>query len=318
MKLQVRPEKDILFYVNMFLDHLEIEKNLSSKTLKNYRHYLSRFVKWVEAYVGKGSVPADIDMALVSKYRLFLNRLEVLDGAKTLSRKTQNYHIVALRAFLRYLTKNDISVLAPDKVELPKMPKRVVDFLNKDEMERLFLSFGEETLKDLRNRAMVEVLFSTGLRVSELISLNREAVDLIKREFCVVGKGQKPRVVFLSERACYYLQVYLGKRKDNDRPLFINLKNNCRMDEDYTGERRRLSSNSVEDIVRRQALIAGIIKKVTPHTLRHSFATNILQNGADLRSVQEMLGHSSITTTQIYTHVTNTRLKEVHDKYHAL
>ena len=311
--------KTISYYIKLFLEHIEVEKNNSVRTIKNYTHYLSRFDNWAKEYVKDGLKPKELVLMMVQKYRLFLNRY-VGRNSKLLSKKTQNYHIIALRAFLRFLIKRDIDTLAPEKIELPKIPQRTIEFLTKEEIERLLNYCDLDTIKGLRARAILEVLFSTGLRVSELVSLNRPQVDLVKREFRVVGKGEKPRIVFLSERASIFLGKYLAKRSDNFVPLFINLKNNSKPKKEINinGDDRRLSSVSVEEIVRKMARLAGIIKKVTPHTLRHSFATNILQNGADLRSVQEMLGHSSITTTQIYTHVTNRRLREIHEKYHTL
>jgi len=303
-------------YIELFLEHIEVEKNNSVRTIKNYRHYLSRFNNWLEENVSEDMNANNIDLNLVQKYRLFLNRL-VSKAGKTLSKRTQNYHIIALRAFLRFLVKRDVQTLAPEKIELSKLPKRTVEFLNKEEIERLLDGCNLEDFKGLRLRAILEVLFSTGLRVSELVSLNRAEVNLEKREFRVVGKGGKPRIVFLSEKAVFFLEKYLAKRSDNFKALFINIKNNSKKEGlDAKGESRRLSSVSVEEMVRRQSIGVGIVKKVTPHTLRHSFATNILQNGADLRSVQEMLGHSSITTTQIYTHITNKRLKEIHERFH--
>jgi site-specific recombinase XerD len=297
---------------------VEIEKNASEKTVKNYKHYLSRFLDWLKMIDHYNIGPDEITSDMIQKYRVYLNRYKSEKSSKSLSKLTQNYHIIALRAFLRFLAKRDIDSLSPEKIELAKTPKRIVAFLNKEEIERLVGVCDMSKLTGVRNRAIIEVLFSTGLRVSELVGLNRNNVNLLKREFMVVGKGEKPRIVFLSERSILFLDKYLAKRVDNFKPLFINIKNNSNFDLDVEGESRRLSSVSIEEIVRKTARLAGIVKKVTPHTLRHSFATNILQNGADIRSLQEMLGHSSITTTQIYTHVTNNQLKDIHERFHKI
>lgn len=290
-----------------FLEYSEIAQNKSKKTLENYRHYLRRF----QNFIGKEKTPGDITIDKVQEYRLFLNRLTD-ERNKHLSLKTQNYHIIALRAFLKYLAKNDIKTLAPEKIELSKIPKRTVEVISRDELQRIFQAVDHRKKNGLRDQAILETLYSTGLRVSELTNLNRDQVDLKRREFMVRGKGEKPRIVFLSNKSVQAIDKYLASRNENFKPLFLNnLKVSILAD-----EKRRLSTVSVESIVRKYALKAGIIKKVTPHTLRHSYATELLMNGADIRSVQEMLGHSSITTTQVYTHVTNKKLKEIHDKYH--
>jgi len=296
--------------INRFLEHAEIGKQQSPKTLENYHHYLGRFLKWF------GEKPViNISLDTIHNYRLYLNRYSDEQG-RTLGPKTQNYHLIALRAFLKYLSKNDISSLAPEKVELGKTPKRTVDFLTREEVERLMDAVDLAKDSGLRDRAILETLFSTGLRVSELKNLNREQVDLVRKEFMVRGKGSKPRIVFLSDRCVGWLERTLKTRDDNWKPLFINARRSRKDDELDLHEKRRLSSVSIQNIVRRAALIAGLIKKVTPHTIRHSFATNLLFRGADLRSVQDMLGHSSITTTQIYTHLTDKKLREVHEKFH--
>ncbi len=288
-----------------FLEHAEIAKNQSQKTIENYDHYLGRFLEFA------GDIkPNEITLQLVQKYQLHLNRLE-----ENLSKKTQNYHIIALRAFLKYLTKNDYKTLPPEKIELSKIPERTVEFLSREELERLFKAVDLSSKKGLRDRAILETLYSTGLRVSELNSLNRKQVDLKRREFMVRGKGRKPRIVFISDRCAKWLEEYLKTRTDNLEPLFINYGRARSKDDISQGEKRRLTTYTIQEIVRRTARHAGLVKKVTPHILRHSFATELLQNGADIRAVQEMLGHASITTTQIYTHVTNRRLKEIHKKY---
>jgi site-specific recombinase XerD len=296
--------------ITEFLEHAEIALNQSVKTLENYRHYLKRFSDWA------GDIgPKEISQELVQQYRLYLNRLEA-DGKRLLGIKTQNYHIIALRAFLKFCAKKDIPTLAPEKIDLGKIPERSVEYLSRDELERLFNQVSGNDIRKLRDAALLETLYSTGLRVSELVGLNRAQVDLVRKEFMVRGKGGKTRIVFLSDRAAKIINKYLAARTDNFEPLFLNYRHS-RKNEDITlGEKRRLSTVMVEYLVRNYARRAGIIKKVTPHVLRHSFATELLINGADIRSVQEMLGHASITTTQIYTHLTNKRLKEVHEKFH--
>jgi site-specific recombinase XerD len=296
--------------INQFLEHAEIGKNQSPKTIQNYHHYLTRFLNW------SGDLnPKDITLETIHKYRLFLNRYKDKRG-RTLSPKTQNYHLIALRAFLKYLTKNDIPCLAPEKIELGKTEKRSVEFLTREELERLFSAVDLNKKNGLRDRAILETLFSTGLRVSELTSLNRDQVDLKRQEFMVRGKGRKPRIVFLSDRCVEWLERYLAIRQDNWQPIFINT-GRCRSGETLNlHEKKRLTEVSIQNIIRKTTRQAGIIKKVTPHTLRHSFATNLLFQGADLRSVQDLLGHASITTTQIYTHLTNKKLREVHKKFH--
>ncbi|MBI5754750.1 tyrosine-type recombinase/integrase [Candidatus Peregrinibacteria bacterium] len=304
-----------------FLEHAEISKNQSRKTLENYHHYLRRFSDFC------GNIePSDVTLPLIDRYRLHLNRYEDARG-RILGRKTQNYHIIALRSFLKYLIKNDIATLAPEKIDLSRIPERTVTYLKRDELERMFemceFAMINQSQKKasfrliaLRNRAILETLYSTGLRVSELISLDRAQVDLKSREFMVHGKGRKPRIVFLSERSAGFLFEYFSARDDNFKPVFLNHGRMRSGDAVFSGEMRRLTTVSAENIVRKIALLSGISKKVTPHVLRHSFATELLVNGADIRSVQEMLGHSSITTTQIYTHITNRRLREVHERFH--
>jgi len=297
--------------VHLFLEHAEVAKNQSPKTIENYAHYLRRFCEFT-GDISLGSVT----LKKVQEFRLYLNRLTDKNGDKLLGIKTQNYHIIALRAFLKWCVKNDIKVLAPDKIDLSKIPDRIVEYLSRDELERLFKAIDTSTVRGRRDLAILETLYSTGLRVSELVALNRDQVDLDRKEFMVRGKGKKTRIVFLSDRAAGILRKYLSVRDDNFDALFLNYRRGKSGDDIALGEKRRLSTVMVQYLVRNYAKRAGIIKKVTPHVLRHSFATELLINGADIRSVQEMLGHSSITTTQIYTHLTNKRLKEVHGKYH--
>lgn len=297
-------------HIKDFLEYLEITKNRSQKTLENYEHYLKRF----KDFLGEDIDPKNISLQKINNYRIFLNRF-IGDGGSTLGIKTQNFHLIALRAFLKYLTKNDIRTLAPEKIELAKIPERTIEVISRDELDRIFAAVDKAKDQGRRDMAILKTLYSTGLRVSELASLNRDQVDLKRREFMVRGKGKKPRIVFLSKEAAEEIETYVKMRDDNYDPLFVNSGKGIKEDI-MDGEKRRLSRVSIENIVRKYALKAGIIKKVTPHTLRHSYATEMLINGADIRSVQEMLGHSSITTTQIYTHLTNKKLKEIHDKYH--
>ncbi len=299
--------------IRQFLEHCEIEKNQSKRTLVNYQHYLGRFLEFVhDIEIEK------INLGLVKKYRLFLNRFEFRPH-EPLSIKTQNYHVIALRAFLKYCTKQDWKTLEPEKIELSKIPDRTVEYLTRDELERLFEAVDTSTIVGMRNRTIMEFLYSTGLRISELTSLNRDQINLERGEFQVRGKGQKMRIVFLSERAKEWINDYLDLRDDGYEPLFLNhrrARNKKQGAVTMRGEHRRLTEYTIQEMVRRTAYEAGIVKKVTPHVLRHSFATGLLINGADIRSVQDMLGHASITTTQIYTHLTNKKLREVHEKFH--
>lgn len=298
-----------------YLIYLEIEKGRSKKTVENYGHYLKRFLDWA-----KIEKSGQIDAELVRQYRLFLNRLE--DKGKPLKKITQNYHVIALRNFLKYLAKRDIKTLTAEKIELAKQAPREVEFLEGDELERLLKSPAGDCLRDLRDRALLEFLFSTGLRVSEVCKLNRDSVNLEKGEFSVRGKGEKIRVVFLSEAARTALKNYLNKRKDIERALFVRLpKGKSAKEERMPAQTKyanlRLTARSVQRIIKKHAINAGITRQITPHTLRHSFATDLLISGADIRSVQTMLGHASITTTQIYTHITDKQLKEIHKSFHG-
>jgi site-specific recombinase XerD len=300
--------------IGEFLEYLQIEKGCSPLTIREYRHYLKRFNSWVTE--NSPDIKADeIDLKLVRKYRLYLAHLRGGDGSP-LRPVTQSYHIVALRAFLRYLlVQRDISTLSPDKIELPKQSSRSVAFLNPEQMGRLLNSPKISNDAGLRDRTILETLFSTGLRVSELVSLNRDQVDLERKEFGVKGKGNKIRVVFLSDTAAQWIERYLQARKDHFKPLFIRYSG--RADSQRNGEKMRLTARSVERIVSKYAKRSGLPIEVTPHTLRHSFATDLLISGADIRAVQEMLGHESIRTTQVYTHVTNRHLREVHKAFHG-
>lgn len=292
--------------IDDFLEYLEIERGRSAKTLENYRRYLLYFVKTTDV-----SLPSAITDEVVRKYRVHLNRTKDIHG-KELKKNTQAYYIIALRSFLKFLAKRDITTLAPEKIELPKKADREIEFLDEKELIRLLDAPQGNNIGVLRDRAILETLFSTGLRVSELCGLQIKDVNLDKGEFAVRGKGGKLRVVFLSVTAKEALKEYSKKRTDINEALFVahHAKNKSARVENLT-------PRSVQRIIKKYAGMAGIIKKVTPHQLRHSFATDLLHNGADIRSVQTMLGHSSITTTQIYTHYTDKKLKEIHEKYHG-
>ncbi len=296
--------------VNAFLEHLEIEKNRSAKTLENYRRYLLNFLDFSGV-----SAPSGITADTVRRYRIHLNRVKDEHG-KQLKRNTQAYYVIALRSFLKFLAKRDIATLAAEKIELPKSQEREMEFLDEDELARLLAAPNdlEASLQSLRDKAILETLFSTGLRVAELCSLKTGDVNLDKREFAVRGKGGKLRIVFLSGEAERALRAYLAKREDIHEALFVAHKKGVRPSRTAITP---LTPRSVQRMIKKYAAMAGIVKKVTPHQLRHSFATDLLHNGADIRSVQTMLGHASITTTQIYTHYTDKRLKEIHAKFHG-
>lgn len=293
-----------------FLEYLELERNTSQLTIRNYHHYLERFLSFA------GDInPKDIDLELVRKYRLYLSRWSDPKSKKPLKRITQNYFMIALRAFLRYLARLDINTLSPEKVELGETDPRPLKVLEASHLQSL-LEAPDTSKKDgIRDRAILEMLFSTGLRVSELASLNCNTINLQRREFGIIGKGGKERVVFISDEAADRVEKYLMVRKDTFKPLFIRFQG--KVDSAKDGELMRLSTRSIERIVEKYVKALGLPVKATPHTLRHSFATDLLINGADIRSVQEMLGHSSIQTTQIYTHVTNAHLKDVHKSFHS-
>lgn len=300
-----------------FLEHLEIESGRSQKTIENYRLYLERFLDIALEITGKEELRAsDIDKDLLRKYRIRLNRYGSENGNDDLKVITQTYHLIALRGFLKYLTKRDIKSLDPSLVELPKVVRKQVTFLHFDEVEDMLEQIDLSTESGLRDRAIIELLYSGGLRVSELVSLNRDSVNLVKREFMVRGKGSKDRPIFISEACADRVADYLNARTDSLPALFLNNSRNLQT-VDTSGNYRRITTRSVERIVEKYARLAGITKHVSPHTLRHSFATDLLMNGADIRSVQSMLGHADISTTQIYTHVTDAHLREVHEKFHS-
>lgn len=297
--------KDLPQLKREFLEYLEIEKGRSLKTVENYDRYLDRFLKHTGCMK-----PGEITDDVVREYRLWLNRQESGNG-DTLKKRTQNYYLIAFRSFLKYLAHRGITSLAPERIELAKVGNRELDLISAEDLDRLLNAPNSDDLKSLRDRAILELLFSTGLRVSELCSLPRD-LDISKDEFSVRGKGEKVRVVFLSDDARVILKKYLDKRADMDDALFIRIGRSAQDDDSL-----RITPRSVERIVKHYAIKAGISKKVTPHVIRHSFATDLLQNGADLRSVQALLGHANITTTQVYTHVTDKQLREVHKAFHG-
>jgi site-specific recombinase XerD len=299
-----------------FLEHVEIEKGNSLKTVRNYDYYLSRFFEFA-----KITEPKEINDDKIREFRLFLNRQPGLktkgQQSSSLKKNTQNYHLIALRSFLKYLMKRNVPSLSPDRIELAKIKERSLDLISVEELDRLLsaplklleMKKNIDRQKILRDKAILELFFSTGLRLSELCSLNRD-LDLSKDEFSIRGKGEKVRVVFLSDSAKKAISEYLKERKDMAEPLFVQYSSNKRED-------NRLTPRSIERIVKYYAIVAGISKKVTPHIIRHSFATDLLSNGADIRSVQMMLGHANIATTQIYTHITDKQLRDVHKKFHS-
>lgn len=301
-----------------FLEYLEVEKNRSQKTVRNYDFYLTRFFR-----IARIAEPSDITLASVKKFRLWLHRFEQNGNGASLGTRTQNYHVIALRTFLKYCAKNDIATLATEKIELAKEPDRQVEFLEQHELRELLAAplrnehgerIAQPTIMMMRDKAIIELFFSTGLRVAELATLQRDGINLAKDEFTVRGKGSKLRVVFLAESARVWLKKYFNERGDLSPYCFVahDRAKNGRAEHDAMP----LTSRSIERMIKKYARASGITKNVTPHTLRHSFATDLLRNGADIRSVQAMLGHSSITTTQIYTHITDRGLRDVHKKFH--
>jgi site-specific recombinase XerD len=310
-----------------FLEYCDLDRNLSLKTIKMYGYYLNFFQKWLlqspsfanglAGTQNKDDFPVEkIDDNIVRRFRLFLSNEYKNPYKGVLKRQTQNYFLVALRSFFRYLIRQHVSVMSPEMIELGKSRDRNIKFLLQEELKRLFAVVDSKDEIGLRDRTILEVLFSTGLRVSELVALNREQANIQSGEFGVIGKGGKARVVFLSKHAKEWLSLYMSKRSDPYRPLFIRYSG-PKGKEGLTDERLRLSARSIERMIDKYRKQAGILFRIGPHILRHSYATDLLEHGADLRSVQEMLGHKNISTTQIYTHVTNLRLKEIHEKYHS-
>ncbi|MFA5749740.1 MAG: tyrosine-type recombinase/integrase [Candidatus Shapirobacteria bacterium] len=306
-------EKDLQLLIRRFLEHLEIEKNCSKLTIRNYEHYLNVLFKFLIKGEKENPTIDDITADSVRKFRLFLSRQAGTTGEMKLV--TQGYYVIALRSFLKWLIKNDIKVLQPEKLDVPKVRDHSLKFLDDLQINRLLNQPLNSSKNGLRDRSILELLFSTGLRVSELVSLNREQVNLNTREFGVVGKGGRSRVVFISTQAAEWIDKLLKSRTDKYKPLFIrNLREKEIVLED---NKVRLTARSIQRLVKRYVRQANLPVMATPHTIRHSMATDLLRSGADLRSVQEILGHKNIATTQIYTHVTDARLREVYEKFHS-
>lgn len=305
----------IIKHLPDFLDYCEVEKGLSNKTQENYRRYLEKFVFWLKNAKKDSLLPHELTADDIWAYRLFLSRFQGPRG-HPLKKITQNYYLIALRAFLGYFVAKDVVCLPPDKIVLPKdaRAEKTVKFLNLEQIEKLLLAPDTETPSGLRDRAILEALFSTGLRIAELVALNREQFANIKDkkdlELGIIGKGNAPRTVYFSERALSWLKKYLATRQDKEKPLFVHYRSRQEAEP-------RLTSRSIERIVKKYAILSGVPFFTTPHTLRHSYATDLLTQGVDLRTIQEFLGHKNIVTTQIYTHVTNKRLRDIHRQFHS-
>ena len=301
--------------VRRFLEACEIDRNLSPRTVSQYDYYLNHLLSWL-AREQPGVVDlTDVNVDIVRRYKLSLARQVNQHTGRVLSRASQSYFLVALRSLLRYWVREGLEVLPPDRIELGKAPSRSLKFLDADQLHRLLAAPDINNPRGLRDRALLETFFSTGLRLSELARLDRDHINLKTREFGIIGKGRKPRVVFLSDAATEWLARYLSSRTDRWKPLFIRMKG--ALDHTPGGPGMRMSTRSIERLVQKYVRLAGLGVKATPHTLRHSFATDLLSNGADLRAVQELLGHANLNTTQIYTHVTNPQLRAAHRKFHS-
>lgn len=306
-------DKDLNLHIRHFLEYLEIERNCSRLTVRNYKHYLDVLYDYLIRNLKKNRVVInDINADNVRNFRLFLSRQKGVAGQ--MKSVTQGYYIIALRSFLKWLIRNDYEVMQPEKLDVPKNKDHSLKFLDEDQIERLLTQSLPSSKNGLRDRAILELLFSTGLRVSELVSLNRDQINLETREFGVIGKGGHARIVFISKRAAIYLERYLKSRMDRYKPLFVHSLGT--KDIGLTDDKVRLTVRSVQRLVKHCVKLAKLPVEATPHTLRHSMATDLLRAGADLRSVQEILGHKNIATTQVYTHVTDARLREVHERFH--
>jgi len=307
--------KSIIEYIPDFLDYCEVEKGLADKTQENYKRYLDKFVLWLKTTRKEGLKPQELTSEHIWAYRLYLSRFQGQNG-HSLKKVTQNYYLIALRAFLGYFVAKDVLSVPPDKIALPKdaRAEKTVKFLNLDQVEKLLLAPKTEEKDGLRDRAILEALFSTGLRVAELVALNKEQFGNIKDkkdlELGIIGKGSHPRTVYFSERALGWIKKYLETRKDKEKALFTNYRSRNNAD-------TRLTARSIERIVKKYAVLGGVPIFTSPHTLRHSYATDLLNQGVDLRSIQEFLGHRNIVTTQVYTHVTNKRLRDIHRQFHS-
>jgi len=310
------PTSALSDYLEEFLEYLSIERQVSPYTIRNYRFYLTKFYEWLNKYYPEISLSA-VTSKILKQYRRYLAEHKNEKGER-LSFATQGYYAIAIRSFLRYLIRQDYDVVSPDKLELPKGKGRSLKFLDFAKLEEMMNKANTDTLLGMRDRTIMEVLFSTGLRVSELVSLNRSTVNLITREFGVMGKGQKVRVIFLSKRAVRWVEAYLARREDAYEPLFIRHAGKIPdIDDPKASERMRLTARSVQRLIHHYGRLAHLPFAMTPHVIRHTFATDLLSHGAGLREVQEMLGHKNIATTQIYTHVTNPQLHDIHEKFHS-
>lgn len=308
-------EKLLVEYITDFLEYCELDRGLSPLTVKMYGYYLESFAGWL-AQANKAITPGQLNEDIIRSYRLYLSRY-VNPVKGPLAKSTQNYFLIAIRAFLRFLNRKGVKTLAADQIDLGKGRDRQIKFLTRDQLDKLVMMIDTSTDRGLRDRAILELLFSTGLRVAELVKLDKDKIDLKSRELGIIGKGGRARVVFISDRAAESLSRYLTTRRDSAKALFINYRAGKEGEEEVSGEKRRLTAWSVEWMVRKFAGKAKLPIRPTPHTLRHLFATDLLRNGADLRSVQELLGHKNVATTQIYTHVTNPQLRSVFDKFHG-
>lgn len=306
-------QSEIAKKVDEYLGYLQVERGSSPLTIRDYKHYLTRFIRWMDAE-GIREDLKDINPEVVRRFRVYLSNLPGEDKPQ-MSRRTQGYHVIALRSFLKWLIRNDYQVMAPDKIDIPKVEERQVKFLNGEQVDRLLNAPSLSTIQGKRDKAILEVLYSTGLRVSELVKLDRDKIDLDRREFGIIGKGGKARVVFLSQRSADWLVKYLNERDDHYKPLFIHHKGISAPG--TPDEKMRLTVRSVQRMVKKYSHKMKLPIEVTPHVMRHSFATDLLMAGADIRSVQEMLGHKNISTTQIYTHVTNKQLRDIHEAFHG-
>ena len=309
-----KSKKPIQEHIKDFLDYCEVERGLSSRTQENYSHYLKKFTSWLSSKDRSSLLPHDLSSQYIWDYRLYLSRYQ--NKGKELSKLTQNYYLIALRALLGFFVAKDITSLPPDKIALPKgaAKEKSVKFLNLDQIKKLLNAPDTKNPTGLRDKAIIEALFSTGLRIAELVALNKEQFDSIwdKEDFelGIIGKGSRPRTVYFSERALEWLKKYLKTRGDKENALFLNYRGR-------TKEENRLTPRSIERMIKKYAVKAGIPLFTTPHTLRHSYATDLLEKGVDLRAIQEFLGHKNIVTTQIYTHVTNKRLRDIHRQFHS-
>ncbi len=317
----MKSSRDILpikEYILPFLDYCEIEKGLSNNTQRNYRQYLQLFVKWLEHTKNQGLLPHELTAQHIWDYRLYLARTYKTPSEEYLGKKSQNYYLIALRALLGFLAERDIVTLPSSKVKLARQKSdEIPSFLDMSDMENMLKVPDVKTPSGLRDRAIMELFFSSGMRISELVSLDADQVSFLKDknpartfELSIIGKGKHIRTIFISPRAAQWLRAYLDSRPDVYKPLFINQRSS-------DPDSKRLSVRYIQLMISRYAMLAGISKKVTPHTMRHTYATDLLARGADLRSVQELLGHKNVSTTQIYTHVTNKRLRDIHEKFHG-